>query len=289
MISFVFQISCFVVLKEAGQISAVKMSLCVAEEVNHVLEFTHNKFNLFSGVIFPGRAKLSRALLKIVRLGSFRTKSKNFFDAAFSISPFEVWQARKEFHQNFQLWPGIHAQVLVSYENSGNVTFAGVFDDSTVPLLHLTNHFLNPALPPVGVLLIEIETGFQIVASCIDEVQPRQNNVKGISNYAHNLLCLKLRRVRHAPWGVGLHNPHSVVNDILTFHLLHLKHYIDVQGVISTSLNTSQQLRVLTKKSVARSWERGEGNFVRFVGCSIEESELTLKHPRAFFPEFLIA
>jgi hypothetical protein len=62
-----------------------------------------------------------------------------------------------------------------------------------------------------------------------------------------------------------------------------------VQGVISTSLNTSQHLRVLTKKSVARSWERGEGNFVRFVGCSIEESELTLKHPRAFFPEFLIA
>jgi len=87
---------------------------------------------------------------------------------------------------------------------------------------------------------------------------------------------------------VSLYNPHSVVDDVLTFHLLHLKLNIDVKSVISACLNTSEHLAVFAKKSVARSRERGEGDLVRFVGRSIEESKTTFKHPFTVSPKFLI-
>ena len=59
-----------------------------------------------------------------------------------------------------------------------------------------------------------------------------------------------------------------------------------MQGVVSSSLDSCQQLEVLAQKGVTRAGERLKGDLVGLIGLSIEEPELSVEHPGALLPQF---
>ncbi len=139
-----------------------------------------------------------------------------------------------------ELGLGFHYQVLKSDKDDRHVAGLGIFHHLHHPVVDVGDAVPDPPVKVLGVLSLVIEWSFDGMVVHSDEVKPRQTGVKRVPDNANDLVALEKWSFRHHPRSVRFDDPDSIINDIFSFHSLHLKSDVHMKSVIATSLDSGQ-------------------------------------------------